>query len=301
MLTPEQDRRRKRRLAEQYNPELGLGEPGEKRKSKGGLAERTTIASTEEVKDGVRRMQNDSKKSSKEGGSDDNLAFAGGWGQILGEVFASENESPELKETRDRLSDGVPDYYKGVDIDVAFDSKEEQDKRVKELDQNRAAGGNLPSFIFQGSKFREALSDVEAESYRTLFGNAEEKNTPFKDVDITTMSMKEVFNLIEKNGKFHRFNLAKGKDTTAIGKYQMVGATLRDLKDRNILKEIGIDDDTLFDENTQDKIAIHLAERRVKPSYSITKARKEMRNEWEGFKKLSDKKLDAIINEVRGG
>jgi len=300
MLTPEQDKRRKRRLAEQYNPELSLGEPGEKRRSKGGLAERTTIASAEEVKEGVRRMQNDSKKTSKDSGSDDNLAFAGGWGQILGEVFASENESPELKETRASLSGGVPDYYKGIDINAAFDSKEDQDNRSKELDQNRAASENLPSFIFQGSKFREALSDVEAESYRTLFGNAQEKNTPFKDVDITTMPMKDIFKLVEKNGKFHKFNLAKGKDTTAIGKYQMVGATIRDLKDRNILEKIGIDDDTLFNENTQDKIAIYLAERRVKPSYSMSKARKEMRNEWQGFERLSDKELDEIINEIRG-
>ena len=33
----------------------------------------------------------------------------------------------------------------------------------------------------------------------------------------------------------------------------------------------------------------------------MTEARKEMRNEWEGFKKLSDKELNVIINEVRGG
>ena len=104
MLTPEQDKRRKRRLAEQYNPELSLGEPGEKRKSKGGLAERITIASTEEVKEGVRRMQNDPKKTSSNSGSDDNLAFAGGWGELLAEVFSSENESPELKEKKASLS-----------------------------------------------------------------------------------------------------------------------------------------------------------------------------------------------------
>ena len=134
MLTPEQDRIRKRRLSELYNPELGLGEPGEKRKSKGGLAEKITISSTEEVKDGVRRMQNDSKKASKEGGSDDNLAFAGGWGQILGEVFASENESPELKESKAKMDieqdpvtgnlEETSTFSKssGVTVDKAYDT-----------------------------------------------------------------------------------------------------------------------------------------------------------------------------------
>ena len=81
----------------------------------------------------------------------------------------------------------------------------------------------------------------------------------------------------------------------------MVGNTLRDLKDRGILESLGIDDDTLFDENTQDKIAVHLAERRVRSKFSMAEARKEMRDEWQGFDRLSDKELDAIINEVRGG
>jgi hypothetical protein len=219
--------------------------------------------------------------------------------EVIRQAFA--DEDPLFKEQRASLEGGVPDYYKGIDINAAFDSKEAQDKRSKEVDQNRATGENLPSFIIQGSKFREALSGVEAKNYRTLFGNAEEKKTPFKDLDITTMPMKDIFDLVKKNGKFHRFNLAKGKDTTAIGKYQMVGNTLRDLKDRGILKDLGIDDDTLFDENTQDKIAVHLAERRVRPKFSISEARKEMRDEWQGFDRLSDKELDAIINEVRGG
>jgi hypothetical protein len=42
---------------------------------------------------------------------------------------------------------------------------------------------------------------------------------------------------------------------------------------------------------------MHLAERRVKGK-SLEDARKGMRNEWEGFKKLNNKELDAIINEI---
>jgi len=290
------DLRRKRREAvAQGNPELSVGDPGIKRQRK---ALGNPDFDFSETREGVRRIQNDSENKSKDD-SNTMLAYTGGWGKLLNEVFASED--PLIKEQRASLEGGVPDYYKGVDIDTAFDSKESQDKRNKEVDQNRATGENLPSFIIQGSKFRKALSGVEAKNYRTLFGNAEEKKTPFKDVDITTMPMKDIFDLVKKNGKFHKFNLAKGKDTTAIGKYQMVGNTLRDLKDRNILKDLGIDDDTIFNENTQDKIAVHLAERRVRSRFSIAEARKEMRDEWEGFKKLSDKELDTIINEVRGG
>jgi len=298
-LTTAQDRRRKRMMLEQGNPELSIGDPGTKRQSKIGLmAEQLSVPDAKQTMEGVKRIQNDSENKSKEN-TDSLTAFASGWMEEITQAFA--NEDPLIKEQRASLEGGVPDYYKGIDIDTAFDSKESQDKRNKEVDQNRAAGENLPSFIIQGSKFRKALSGVEAENYKTLFDNAEEKKTPFKDVDITTMPMKDIFSLVELNGKFHKFNLSKGEDTTAIGKYQMVGKTLRDLKNRNVLKELGIDDDTLFNENTQDKIAVHLAERRVRQKFSMTEARKEMRNEWEGFKKLSDKELNTIINEVRGG
>lgn len=282
-------------MLEQGNPELNIGDPGVKRQRK---ALGNPDFDFSETREGVRRIQNDSKENSKED-TDSLTAFANGWMEVIRQAFA--DEDPLFKEQRASLEGGVPDYYKGIDINAAFDSKEAQDKRSKEVDQNRATGENLPSFIIQGSKFREALSGVEAKNYRTLFGNAEEKKTPFKNLDITTMPMKDIFDLVKKNGKFHRFNLAKGKDTTAIGKYQMVGNTLRDLKDRGILKDLGIDDDTLFDENTQDKIAVHLAERRVRPKFSISEARKEMRDEWQGFDRLSDKELDAIIKEVRGG
>jgi hypothetical protein len=295
MLNSLQDKRRKKMMLEQGNPELNVGDPGVKRQRK---ALGNPDFDFSETREGVRRIQNDSKENSKED-TDSLTAFANGWMEVIRQAFA--DEDPLFKEQRASLEGGVPDYYKGIDINAAFDSKEAQDKRSKEVDQNRATGENLPSFIIQGSKFREALSGVEAKNYRTLFGNAEEKKTPFKDLDITTMPMKDIFDLVKKNGKFHRFNLAKGKDTTAIGKYQMVGNTLRDLKDRGILKDLGIDDDTLFDENTQDKIAVHLAERRVRPKFSISEARKEMRDEWQGFDRLSDKELDAIINEVRGG
>ena len=294
-VTTAQDKRRKRMMLEQGNPELSISDPGVKRQSKALGSPPVDLNIAKPV---TRKKENDSENRSKEN-TDSLTAFATGWMEEITQAFA--DEDPLIKEQRASLEGGVPDYYKGIDIDTAFDSKESQDKRNKSVDQNRAAGENLPSFIFQGSKFRKALSGVEAENYKTLFDNAEEKKTPFKDVDITTMPMKDIFNLVELNGKFHKFNLSKGEDTTAIGKYQMVGNTLRDLKNRNVLKELGIDDDTIFNENTQDKIAVHLAERRVRQKFSMTEARKEMRNEWEGFKKLSDKELNAIINEVRGG
>lgn len=157
---------------------------------------------------------------------------------------------------------------------------------------------SFPAFIREGSAFRKALADQEAESYSTIFGNAEKSGGKFEGKDVTKMKMSEVFEFVEAGGEFNEYNRdTYGKNTTAIGKYQMVGATLRDLRDRKVLDKLGIDEDTVFNKETQDKIAMHLAERRVKGK-SLEAARKGLRNEWEGFKKLSKEELDAIIREI---
>ena len=163
---------------------------------------------------------------------------------------------------------------------------------------SRQSTNDLPAYIQEGSAFRQALADQEAESYSTIFGNTEKEGKKFAGKDITSMKMSEVFDFVKPGGAFNEYNKdAFGKNTTAIGKYQMVGATLRDLRDRNILDKLGIKEDTTFNRETQDKIAMHLAERRVKGK-SLEAARKGMRDEWEGFKKLDNEELDAIINEI---
>ena len=211
---------------------------------------------------------------------------------------------------------GAPslDYYQGQDIDSTEDSTQMQADRMK---ASTGAGyddpskiptsasdydySGLPEYMQPDSAFRTALAAVEADSYDTMFGQAQSKDTPFKDTKVTQMRMGEIFDLVASGGKWHNYNKAThGENTTAIGKYQMVGATLRDLKENGHLRKMGIDDDTLFDQKTQDKIAMYLAERRVKPNYSMAEARAQLKNEWAGFRKLDKTQLDTIINEIRG-
>ena len=159
----------------------------------------------------------------------------------------------------------------------------------------------LPDYMQADSKFRTALSAVEADDYDTMFGNAETGDTPFKGTYVSQMSMSEVFNLVKGGGAWNKYNKKNhDENTTAIGKYQMVGATLRDLKSRGELKKLGITDDTKFNKKTQDMIAMHLAERRVKPDYSVEEARQQIRNEWAGFENLTNPEVDLIVQEIRG-
>ena len=162
------------------------------------------------------------------------------------------------------------------------------------------------SFMDEGSELMKALRAKEADNYDTIFGNAEKRKSPFKGTKVSNKTIEEVLNFVELNGEFHKYNKQKGFNTTAVGKYQIIGDTLRDLDRREVLKNLGITDNTKFDGPTQDKIAAHLAVNRIKNRAtggdgtlaSRNNAREEMRKEWEGFKKLSNRKLDKIIDEI---
>ncbi len=55
----------------------------------------------------------------------------------------------------------------------------------------------------------------------------------------------------------------RGLGSTPVGKYQFVGDTLKDLKDRGIFEELGITDETIFDEATQDALFVRYAQERL--------------------------------------
>jgi len=94
-----QDRIRKRKeAAAQGNPELAIADPGSKRKSKA-LMDPVDLNIVTPL---TRKKENDSENKSKDD-SNIMLAYTGGWGEIINEVFASENESPELSKKREEL------------------------------------------------------------------------------------------------------------------------------------------------------------------------------------------------------
>ena len=217
---------------------------------------------------------------------------------IAKDLIARKQAELESEESNDGFTTDTDDST------TVSDSKDEKESAPVTAEtegaglMSRPSSSDLPAYIKEGSVFRTALAEQEAESYSTIFGNNEKTGKEFAGKDITTMSMSEVFDFVEPGGDFNKYNKdTYGKNTTAIGKYQMVGSTLRDLRDRKVLDKLGINEDTPFNKETQDKIAMHLAERRVKGK-SLEAARKGMRNEWEGFKKLSNSELDAIIEEI---
>lgn len=259
-----------------------------------------TKAAMSDASYGVKRSFDSLRKQSKAEAEEENEKLMARLSSfIVGAREPSDSETPSL------------DWYNAQDIDSdsPFDptsskpnltNTNAQKERVEATDQNRAAREGLPAFIFAGSEFRSAIADTEAKSYDSMFANAESVDGKFLGMELTAMPMSAIYDLTELNGDFHKRNLELGHDTTAVGKYQFVGNTLRDLRDRGVLEELGITEDTIFNEETQDKIAVYLVQRRVKPEYSLKKAREEMGKEWEGFKKLSEERQNAVIREIRG-
>lgn len=87
-------------------------------------------------------------------------------------------------------------------------------------------------------------------NYNAYFGNS--KNTT---IDFTNMTIAEV-------QKWQSDFIANGNASSAVGKYQIVNTTLEGL-----VRRLGIDMDTKFNQTTQDQLAIALLERRGSEKY----------------------------------
>ena len=141
-----------------------------------------------------------------------------------------------------------------------------------------------------------ALKKFEAETYDTLYGNFERQETPFKGVQVSTMTLGELYDFSEPSGAYGQYvkpRLGKsteayrrGLTSTPMGKYQIVGTTLR-----NAAKQMGLPDDTVFNKKTQDDIFLFLAQDAVGRGKTVQQKRKNLRAVWEGFKYVDDKTI----------
>lgn len=153
------------------------------------------------------------------------------------------------------------------------------------------------------STTQTTLRKVEAGGYDTLYGNFEKGNTPFKGVSVSNMTIGELTEFSRASGAYGQYvkpRLAKntyaykkGLTSTPMGKYQIVGSTLRDLANRMKLPA-----DTVFNKETQDKMFLFLARENVAKGSTPQEKRKNLRSIWEGFKHVDNSTLDRVIKEI---
>lgn len=147
------------------------------------------------------------------------------------------------------------------------------------------------------------LDAVEAKGYDTLFGNFETKDTPFKGFSVSNQTVGQLIDFSKPSGEYGKYvkprlprttaAYKKGLTSTPMGKYQIVGSTLKDL-----VKRMNLPPDTVFNKATQDSMFLFLAKENIAKGKTMSQKRNNLRSIWEGFKKVDDKTLDALIAEV---
>jgi hypothetical protein len=136
-------------------------------------------------------------------------------------------------------------------------------------------------------------------NYDTLFGHSQNGGA-FDGVKVSEMTLAEAIDFSSQRGEgsygeWVRRNNPAGNLATPMGRYQIVGSTLK-----AAVEELGLPLDTRFDSQTQDMIASHLARRRLEGKTGLPQMRAALRAEWEGFKHVSDSALDQAILDFTG-
>jgi hypothetical protein len=149
--------------------------------------------------------------------------------------------------------------------------------------------------LTNGTSFSNHIDRTESgggsDQYDTLFGHQNRQN----GVRVSQMTLGEASEFSNPNGQYAQsVNSEIGRIATPMGKFQIVGTTLR-----GIQENLGLPDDVPFSPAVQEQMGLYLAQQRVNGPRSRQGMRDGLRAEWEGFKDLSDAELDVMIDEIR--
>lgn len=149
--------------------------------------------------------------------------------------------------------------------------------------------------LTNGTAFSAAIDRTEsgggADQYDTLFGHRNREN----GVQVSQMTLGEVKEFSSTSGAYGQSVKNEiGRVATPMGKFQIVGTTLR-----NIQNDLDLPDTVQFNPQVQELMGTYLGQQRVMGPRSAQNMRDGLRAEWEGFKNKSDAELDVIIGELR--
>lgn len=162
------------------------------------------------------------------------------------------------------------------------------------------ASGNVAATPTSGglpSSFLTAVDNTEgAGGYDTLYGHAQ-KNGPFAGTDVTRMPIRDVIAFTDPSGPYAQSVKSQiGRVATPVGRYQVVGTTLR-----NAVGALGLDPNAPFDRSTQDRIGAYLARQRIASADSLPGQIAALRQEWHGFKNVPDARMAQVVADLQSG
>ena len=241
-INPTQDLRRKRKEADaQSNPELAIADPGDKRKSKA-LMDPVDLNIVTPL---TRKKENDSENKSKDD-SNNMLAYTGGWGKLLNEVFASENESPEFKKAKAQMS--------GEDIELLDTQLERRELSqvggtTKEYptDAEDVTGiGTVLSFVGVGESYGGSLNAANRGTLnKKIIGSTKNAKRKGKLIsELTVGEIKELQKITDPNNPERLF---------AVGMSGMIPKVFIEAQEAT-----GVSDSDVFNRKTQEKMSKYL-------------------------------------------
>ena len=152
------------------------------------------------------------------------------------------------------------------------------------------------------------------------------QNNKFSNFNASTSTMAEVLDFVKKDGEYAEWSKTKSNTNeihTPVGKHQFVGRTLRDIMDRagrnGDLEKMGIDNNTVFNEEVQDKLFEWYAKDTITTANNNAASgdgnatpeelRAAFAKRWQAIgqkdannqPKISDAELDEIISKVQDG
>ena len=208
-----------------------------------------------------------------------------------------------LQDIRQRMK--TEDYLNSVDSRMQSLEASYSPAPLQEQSGTAESGGEpitvAPIGAGEGYEpLKSVLAVKEAGSYNTLFGNSEREGKPFAGTDVTKMTIGDLMEFSSPRGQYGQWvkeNNPEGVVSTPMGKYQIIGTTLRQLQ-----KEMGLPLNTMFTREVQDAMFQHLVQKRLdRGGNNPAKLRQEFRNEWAGLKNVPDAELDAIIKAAATG
>lgn len=154
-----------------------------------------------------------------------------------------------------------------------------------------STSGALPSSLLS------AIDSTEgAGGYDTLYGHAQ-RNGALAGTDVSKMTLGQAMAFADPSGPYaQQVKSQIGRVATPMGRYQIVGTTLR-----NAVEKMGLDPNTPFDAGTQDAIATYLAKQRISGAGSLDGKISALRSEWAGLRNVPRDRMAQIIADLENG
>ena len=164
----------------------------------------------------------------------------------------------------------------------------------------------VPTALNPESVTQDVLRATEADNYNTLYDNFEKKkDSPVFNYKVSEKTLGELVEFSKPSnayGKYVKPRLGKntearrkGLTSTPMGKYQIIGKTLRGL-----IKDMRLPSDLVFNKETQDAMFLFLARQAMQSKNTAAQKRSALKETWEGFqnKSVTEEQLNEMISEI---